>query len=372
MKSYLIDNHLGIVNCGNWYRIKQVMRKAQRGEAITVGFLGGSITQGCLSSTPETCYAYLVYEWWKHKFPDTDVTYVNAGIGGTTSQFGVARADSDLLSHNIDFTVVEFSVNDDDNTHFLETYEGLIRHIYGSDRKPAVLIVNSVRYDDGINAQAQHNHIGEAYHIPCVSMKPTIYAKVADGTIHPQEITPDNLHPNDVGHKLMADVIIHFLELVYNNISHDRENEYDMPAPITANAYEHSTRYRNDNIRPVVNGFERDDTPQNDIREIFRKGWTAGHTGASITFEVEGSCLAVQYRKSVIQPTPIARAIVDGDAEHAMILDGNFEETWGDSLHLDTLAEHLPYGKHTVEIELIETHEDDKVPFYLVSVIASH
>ena len=53
-----------------------------------------------------------------------------------------------------------------------------------------------------------------------------------------------------------------------------------------------------------------------------------------------------------------------------MILDGNFEETWGDSLHLDTLAEHLPYGKHTVRIELIETHEDDKVPFYLVSVIA--
>lgn len=55
-----------------------------------------------------------------------------------------------------------------------------------------------------------------------------------------------------------------------------------------------------------------------------------------------------------------------------MILDGNFEETWGDSLHLDTLAEHLPYGKHTVRIELVETHENDKVPFYLVSIIASH
>ena len=130
MADKLIDNHLGIVNCGNWYRIKKVMRKAKSGEPITVGFLGGSITQGCLSSTPETCYAYLVYEWWKKQFPDTSVTYVNAGIGGTTSQFGVARADSDLLSHHIDFSVVEFSVNDDDNAHFLETYEGLIRHLY--------------------------------------------------------------------------------------------------------------------------------------------------------------------------------------------------------------------------------------------------
>ena len=42
-----------------------------------------------------------------------------------------------------------------------------------------------------------------------------------------------------------------------------------------------------------------------------------------------------------------------------------------DSLHLDTLAEHLPYGKHTVEIEVAKTHENDKVPFYLVSVIVS-
>lgn len=109
------------------------MKKAMAGEDITVGFLGGSITQGRLSSTPKTCYAYLVYQWWCNTFPQSNITYVNAGIGGTTSQFGVARADSDLLSKDIDFTVVEFSVNDDDNPHFLETYEGLIRKIYGKE-----------------------------------------------------------------------------------------------------------------------------------------------------------------------------------------------------------------------------------------------
>ena len=51
------------------------------------------------------------------------------------------------------------------------------------------------------------------------------------------------------------------------------------------------------------------------------------------------------------------------------------EKGWQDMINAEIfrqLAEHLPYGKHTVRIELIETHEDDKVPFYLVSVIASH
>lgn len=368
----MIDNHLGIVNSGNWYRIKRVMRKAKKGEPISIGFLGGSITQGCLSSTPGTCYAYLVYTWWKERFPESKVSYVNAGIGGTTSQFGVARADADLLAYDVDFCVVEFSVNDDADAHFLETYEGLIRHLYSSKNQPALLIVNSVRYDDGSNAQAQHNRIGEVYQLPCVSMKPTIYARVADGTIANREITQDDLHPNDKGHRMMADVIIHFLELVYANMEQGRECETDMPAPITANGYEHSTRWQNDNYEPVCDRFNKDTTPQTDIREIFRKGWTASQKGASIAFTLEGSSFAVQYRKSVVQPTPVARAVVDGDEAHAMLLDGNFEETWGDSLHLDTLAEHLPYGRHTIKIELTQTHEDDKVPFYLVSVIASH
>lgn len=192
-----------------------------------------------MSSTPETCYAYLVYEWWKQKFPQAEVKYINAGIGGTTSQFGVARADSDLLSHQIDFTTVEFSVNDDNTNHFMETYEGLIRHVYGIENKPAMLIMNNVRYDNGENAQEKHNIIGEAYRIPCVSMKPTIYAKVLDGTFTSRDVTEDDLHLNDEGHSLVEGVITYFLELVYTNLEHEREQETEIPKPLTSNTYEH-------------------------------------------------------------------------------------------------------------------------------------
>ena len=378
-QKYGIDCRKGVLNRGNLYRIERAMKKAMRGEAVTVGFLGGSITQGCLSSAPETCYAYLVYRWWCEKFPKAAITYVNAGIGGTTSQFGVARADSDLLSKEIDFTIVEFSVNDKDNEHFLETYEGLIRKIYSYRTEPAVLIVNSVYYSDGENAQAQHVRIGKAYDLPCVSMKPTLYEKVQDGTYTSRDVTEDDLHPNDEGHGLMAEVIISFLEMVYEELQSGDEaadNHLDVQkmTPVTRNAYENSVRYQNDNSETVLTeneGFTADGQPQHDIREIFRRGWTADKKGAHIGFDIEGSCIGVQYRKSVAKPTCVARAVVDGDMDKAVVLDGNFEETWGDSLHLDTIAEHLPYGKHHVDIELIETHEDDKVPFYLVSVIGS-
>jgi lysophospholipase L1-like esterase len=38
--------------------------------------------------------------------------YINAGIGGTTSQFGVTRVENYLLCYHPDFVIVEFSVND--------------------------------------------------------------------------------------------------------------------------------------------------------------------------------------------------------------------------------------------------------------------
>lgn len=234
-----------------------------------------------------------------------------------------------------------------------------------------------MRYDNGENAQEQHLKVGRAYHIPCVSMKPCLYEKVLDGTFTSRNITEDDLHPNDLGHSLMAEVIIDFLEGVYEHLkdmpdpASEADIEIDKLIPISANSYENSVRYQNYNCQEILtenNGFTADPSPQNNI-QIFRHGWTADKQGARISFCVEGSCIGVQYRKSIHKPAPVATAIIDGCLEHAVVLDANFDETWGDSLHLDTLAEHLPYGKHTVEIELTETHENDKVPFYLVSVI---
>lgn len=369
--SVKIDYESGIANQGNWYRMKLLMERAALGEKITLGFLGGSITQGSLSTTPETCYAYLVYLWWKKTFPKAEFTYVNAGIGGTTSQFGAARVDSDLLSAKPDFVIVEFSVNDDSTEHFCETYEGLVRKIYDSEANPAMLLVHNVRYDNGANAQMQHGKTARHYQLPAVSMQSTIYPQVVSGVIANEEITPDDLHPNDKGHELVASVITYFLKKIWGeeNVIHKK---YDMPEPFTRNQYENSLRMRNDNSNPVCEGFVPDKNVQEHITQCFRKGWTASEDGAKIAFQVKGTCIGIQYRKSVNKPTPIAQVILDGDRENAIILDGNFEEDWGDCLYLETVAEHIENQVHQVEIEIIETHENDAVPFYLVSVIASY
>ena len=49
-------------------RLKRCMQRAEKGGELTIGFLGGSITQGSLATEHESCYAYRVFRWWQELF----------------------------------------------------------------------------------------------------------------------------------------------------------------------------------------------------------------------------------------------------------------------------------------------------------------
>lgn len=364
-------------------RLKNLMKRAANGESLVIGFLGGSITQGSLSSTPKTCYAYLVYEWWKKSFPNAAFSFVNGGIGGTTSHYGGARAWKDVLCYRPDIVTVDFSVNDDANEFFEETYEGTLRRLLAAPSSPAVVVLNNVFYDTGKNAQDYHNRIADHYGIPHVSIKDTVYPDVESGKIVRADITPDNLHPNDKGHRLVADEICKLLDsikaemeeetIVGENIegkSIKTEASVLLPAPLTENAYEHSRLIQIQDNEAILDGFLVDPIEKKGMLDIFKNGWTAAHTNDKISFEIECSCLAVQYRKSVQQPVPKAKAVIDGDEAHAVILDGNFTEDWGDCLYLEPLLHHAEKKVHRIEITVTDA-KDIVRPFYLVALIVS-
>ena len=364
-------------------RLKNLMKRAANGESLVIGFLGGSITQGSLSSTPKTCYAYLVYEWWKKSFPNAAFSFVNGGIGGTTSHYGGARAWKDVLCYRPDIVTVDFSVNDDANEFFEETYEGTLRRLLAAPSAPAVVVLNNVFYDTGKNAQDYHNRIADHYGIPHVSIKDTVYPDVESGKIVRADITPDNLHPNDKGHRLVADEICKLLDSIKAEMEEETiageniegkstktEASVLLPAPLTENAYEHSRLIQIQDNEAILDGFLVDPIEKKGLLDIFKNGWTAAHTNDKISFEIECSCLAVQYRKSVQQPVPKAKAVIDGDEAHAVILDGNFTEDWGDCLYLEPLLHHAEKKAHRIEITVTDA-KDIVRPFYLVSLIVS-
>ena len=88
-------------------------------EDYTIGFIGGSLTQG--GST----WINAVKNFFAEKYPDKNIVTINAGIGGTGSQMGATRYEKDILDFNPDLVFIEFAVNDtgaseDDSKIYME------------------------------------------------------------------------------------------------------------------------------------------------------------------------------------------------------------------------------------------------------------
>lgn len=369
MVDYINLYDRALVSMGDRERLLKVVEKAERGEEVVIGFIGGSITMGSGASRYENGYAYRVWKWWVERFGE-NCRYVNAGIGATTSQFACARVHSDLLCHKPDFVIVEFSVNDEDNDLFMESYESLVRTILDSEKKPAVVVVNNLFYDDGHNAQRIHNTVASYYSLPAISIRDFIYPKIQDGEINASDLTGDMLHPSDSGHALVATIICSCLEDMSMTPLYAVKDEER--GSLTKLRFQNSMRLQNKNCTPKAVGFVADERIQNNITEVFSNGWEGRGVGSKLEFEL-GDCAVVslQYRKTVKKPACIAKAVLDGDEDNAVILDGNFEETWGDLICLTDILISDENKPHTLTVEIIDSKDNYELPFYLVSVITS-
>ena len=408
---YDIDYSKAFAVNGNHDRLLSVMERADKGDNITVAFLGGSITEGSVASDDKNCYAYLTYRWWCSTFPDARIQYVNAGIGGTPSLLGVGRCNEDILDYEPDVVYIEFSVNDVDLPNVGEIYEGLLRKVLYSKSNPAVVVINNGFYNDGRTVQDVHNKLASYYGIPAISIVDTLVACTLDGRIPIRDITPDDLHPNDRGHILLAGVIRYVQDKIYNEYLDKRidltlqdsvlsenadkcslscdsnaktpdistyrnPNEADPSCPahmlpaLTGNSYETLQRYNSINSNPVLNGFRADERPIEAVKIWERGGYLADHAGDSIEYNINASTICVSFKRSLIKPAPIAKVFLDG-AEVA-ILDANFDEDWGNKLEIVPILEgsksdSADRPSHSIKVEIVDAPEGC-VPFYLVAV----
>lgn len=214
-----------IMQTGNNYRLKKAIEKARRGEDVAIAFIGGSITQGAGAVPINTeCYAYKTYKGFCElvgKTTEENVHYIKAGVGGTPSEFGMLRYERDVLNEGTiepDVVVVEFAVNDEGDETKGECYDSLVRKILNGKNKPAVILLFAVFANDW-NLQERLGPVGEAYDLPMVSTRNTVveqfYKKPGEGkVVSKNQFFYDVFHPTSIGHTVMADGIIHLLELV--------------------------------------------------------------------------------------------------------------------------------------------------------------
>ncbi len=230
----------GLLSTGNSYRLREKLEKAQKGEEVTVCYLGGSVTEGEGSTerTPQGYkkgYAYMSYEYIRDNYGIGDnVKYVNAAISGTGSDLGLVRVEEDVLSYSPDIIFIEFAVNNDNSIYNKMTYEGLIRKCLNAKNKPAVLLLFSAATYAGQN-QNYMKPMGTYYDLPMVSMKNALEVPQNLKAIEWKDFSNDSVHPKTDGHKLYAKLIAYMIKEAVKDTT---DIEYTVKAEPSVKGYD--------------------------------------------------------------------------------------------------------------------------------------
>jgi lysophospholipase L1-like esterase len=334
------------VSEGNTARLQRALAKARDGQPVTVGVIGGSITGGAGASTWGTSYGPLVLKWWKKTFPQSEISYVGAGIGGTGSMYGALRAHESLVSKNPDFVITEFAVNDDSSRIRQETLEGLTRQILNQPNQPANLMLFMLHNRDGKpnNAQEAQAAIGTHYDLPMLSFRDAAWPEIEAGRYDWSNVLADQVHPNDNGHAIAAGQIIQFMETVLASLPNAGRLPPvpTIPQPLFSDTFAHVKLYRAGQAQTLRSdgwAVQKGD---------WRGPWWASDTpGSVLELKVEGDTLLVFTNRNY-NVQGVAEVSVEGQASKN--IQGWFK---GDILSSGLLFQGLGAGEHHVRITLL-------------------
>lgn len=257
-----------IIHRGNSSLVKSVYSRILAGEDISVAGIGGSITQGALSYKGQSYGEVIVKKL--NELGCGTVTYHNAGIGATTSVYGVARMQDDMLKHNPDLVIVDFTTNDQHTDDYAFSYEALIRTLAEKGIATIAVLYGHLVQDKPNEYLRDENCINLHlptliyYDIPTIDFYGTMWDHYLDANgdgknesndlIHWPELWSDFVHPNNDGHRLAAGTIFHYITKVATRLE---QSTVTVPEKLffpQSQYYLNSVRYQSDDDRFKFSG----------------------------------------------------------------------------------------------------------------------
>lgn len=330
-------------------------------EIMTVCYLGDSITAGSSASSSNQ-YTYQFSRWF-----EDNVTYmsnpVNAGIGATDTYLAVHRAERDVLANNPDIIFIEF-INDVDNEFYKTALDSLVRKCLSAENNPAVILVE-MTMEDGTSPWNAHMEVAEHYDLPVISYKDAVLPEIEAGNFKWTDISPDNIHPNDAGHKMLGQLLISYVNSVKEDLDNiDKTVKTELPEALTSDKYANAT-LANRNSESVTVTDEGAFTGTPSFYQNFTDGWGTT-TGGTFTFEVEARNIGMVYNKNVDGTYGMAKITVDG--QEVKTINADFTGGWGSYACMEEFYTSDETAKHTVTIEIADT---GKTNFDIYSLLIS-
>ena len=283
---------------------------------IRVAFIGGSITTA-------SGYRTLTSDWLSETYGDK-FTFLDAGVGGTGSEFGAVRLQTDVISFKPDLVFVEFAVNDggsydiakNDKT-IIKSMEGIVRQLWKADPNIDICFVYTLT-DRCLVEAAQgkytgtakiHDYIANYYGIPSVFMgydaaKQAVAGKIifngskpdanASGTV----FSGDGVHPNADGSNMYFDILGKALKEVLAKGQPKVATAHEIKSPLISSNWG-DLKSIDPTTVTYTKGFKKMDSSGTEIERIW--GWRAPYAfaatkvGESLTVKFNGTQAGILY-----------------------------------------------------------------------------
>lgn len=297
---------------------------------INVVFLGDSIY------APANGWVSQVGSWFENTYEKNGVTvnWYNEGVGGTTTDYSLARVIRDVVDHNPDVVFFSHTCNDG-NRDTRRNMESVVRTLMSLDNPPYIVFTRTTNSSFS-QSNGYGNQVANFYGLPLIDdLEAFQAATTGTGVTITDLFNSDGVHPNDAGHKVIADNIIKCME---------------------TGRYYHKPVYREDKL--VANSgaiAEATWFSSTDTSKVKREGsWTTGgnyvqssQAGDTLTFTFTGDIMAFEY--GLHKDSGLIEIWIDGELEATC--DPRYNDTL-DSYQLvckeNSLLLDLEYGEHEV------------------------
>ncbi len=210
--------------------LSNTYKRLTQEKELTIGYIGGSITLGTSAEKNggnlSLSWVNRTTDWFRKKFPDAEITTVNAGISDTMTSLALYRLETTLMNtdgHDMpDLIFVEFTSNDwnieiQGKEEMRIQYESLFRRIWSINPTAEIVTVISSGNENS-NSRNAYIEISEHYGVPVVDagavMKAAIRERIGIDNEVPGKYyyTTDNLHPSWRGYELYLNECVKVFE----------------------------------------------------------------------------------------------------------------------------------------------------------------
>lgn len=270
--------------------------KAKAGRPVTIGYIGGSITQAIHGYRTQSA------RYIQSMFPAVTMKAINAGVAGTGTDIGSCRLYEQLLQYHPDIVFIEFAVNG----AYRDGMEGMIRQIRKYDPYIDICLIYTLYggqtkiYAAGKvpeNIQGLET-IAAYYDLPSIhlGMEAAMLEKADKLVWKGDSAAPgkilfsrDGTHPLKEGGHLYAAAIARAFRVMQHKAAMVK---YTLPAPWIPDNWEDAKMYA-PSVAQFSKEFKRVDHAQDEKLKQFA-GWfpyvmKAEQPGASFTFRFKGS-----------------------------------------------------------------------------------